>query len=126
MGIVRKTKSVEALLDVFEQSRNAVSVVDLVERLREEMNKTTVYRILDKLDQDGIVHSFLGKGGLKWYAKCQGCSSGHHLDVHPHFQCQDCGSVECLSLDIAIPTVSNRQIDSVEIMLVGKCAKCLS
>ncbi|MFD2568583.1 Fur family transcriptional regulator [Pseudotenacibaculum haliotis] len=124
MGIVRRTKSVETLLGVFEQSEKAISVVDLVSQLQKEMNKTTVYRILDKLEKDGIVHSFLGKEGLKWYAKCQGCSSGHHVDAHPHFQCNNCGTIECLSLDVKIPTVKNYQISSVEIMLQGTCAQC--
>ena len=124
MGIVRRTRSVETLLGVFEQSEKAISVVDLVSQLQKEMNKTTVYRILDKLEEDGIVHSFLGKEGLKWYAKCQGCSSGHHVDAHPHFQCNNCGTIECLSLDVKIPTVKDYQISSVEIMLQGTCAQC--
>lgn len=126
MGIVRKTKSVETLLEVFEQSENAISVVDLVNQLKEEMNKTTVYRILDRLEKEGTVHSFLGKEGLKWYAKCQGCSSGHHVDAHPHFQCKDCGSVECIELDVQIPAIKNYQINSVEIMLQGTCSNCAS
>ncbi len=126
MGIVRRTRSVETLLGVFEQSEKAISVVDLVSQLQKEMNKTTVYRILEKLEKDGIVHSFLGKEGLKWYAKCQGCSSGHHVDAHPHFQCNNCGTIECLSLDVKIPTVKGYQISAVEIMMQGTCANCSS
>ena len=59
-----------------------------------EMNKTTVYRILDRLEQDGTIHCFNGKDGLKWYAKCNGCSENHHYDLHPHFQCNNCDKVE--------------------------------
>ncbi len=125
MGIVRKTASVKFVLSIFEEREKAVSVVALVKLLKEKMNKTTVYRILDRLEQDGIIHSFLGKDGLRWYAKCQGCSADHHLDVHPHFQCKDCGDVECLPVDVVIPSVENKQVDSAEIMLVGKCSNCL-
>jgi Fur family ferric uptake transcriptional regulator len=106
MKIVRKTKSVEILIDAFKNSHNAFSVVDL--------------------EQDGVVHSFLGIDGLKWYAKCQNCSSHHHIDAHPHFQCQICGVLDCLSTDITIPPIQNRQIDFAQILLVGKCEKCLS
>jgi Fur family ferric uptake transcriptional regulator len=126
MKIVRKTKSVEILIDAFKNSHNAFSVVDLINRFKKEMNKTTIYRILDKLEQDGVVHSFLGIDGLKWYAKCQNCSSHHHIDAHPHFQCQICGVLDCLSTDITIPPIQNRQIDFAQILLVGKCEKCLS
>ena len=124
MGIIRKTKSVKLLLDVFQHADNAISVVELVEKMSEHMNKTTVYRILDRLEQEGIVHSFLGKEGLKWYAKCSDCTSHNHSDLHPHFQCNDCGIIECLPVEIAIPTISDRQISSVEIMLSGTCSNC--
>jgi Fur family ferric uptake transcriptional regulator len=53
MGVVRKTKSVNNLLELFEQTKEALSAIDLVKRLESEMNKTTVYRILDRL-VDGI------------------------------------------------------------------------
>lgn len=126
MGIVRKTKSVSLLLNVFQQSESALSVVQLVESMSDHMNKTTVYRILDRLEQEGTVHSFLGKDGLKWYAKCADCSSYHHSDAHPHFQCTDCGTVECVPIDISIPVISDRKINSMEVMLTGTCANCLS
>lgn len=126
MGVIRKTKSVEMLLHVFSECKNALSVVHLIDSLKEHMNKTTVYRILDRLEQDGIVHSFLDKDGLKWYAKCSDCNSEDHSDLHPHFQCKDCGTIQCLPVDIQIPTITNHQIESVEVLLQGTCANCLS
>ncbi|MDG1476498.1 MAG: transcriptional repressor [Vicingaceae bacterium] len=126
MKIVRKTKSVEILNDVFKSSSNAFSVVDLIDRFKEDMNKTTIYRILDKLEQDGVVHSFLGIDGLKWYAKCHDCSSHSHFDTHPHFQCQKCGKLDCLSTNITIPSIPNREIDFAQVLLVGKCDKCIA
>ncbi len=126
MGVARKTKSVSELLDVFGQTDNALSVVELVKKLDQHMNKTTVYRILDRLEDGGQLHSFIGKDGLKWYAKCQKCSSSHHTDLHPHFQCRDCGKSECLNVDISIPSVANHRIDSAELLLVGSCQDCLN
>lgn len=126
MGIIRKTKSVKTLLDIFEQSEYAQSVVDLVERLNQEMNKSTVYRILDRLEDNGTLHSFVDNDGLTWYAKCKDCSSKKHRDTHPHFQCMDCGKVECLPYDISIPPVQKHNINSAELLLVGQCEDCLS
>ena len=126
MGIVRKTKSVEALLEVFKQSEHAISVVDLVRQVKQDMNKTTVYRILDRFEQDGIVHSFLGKNGLRWYAKCQSCSSDHHIDLHPHFQCENCGKIECLDTNFSIPSISNHTVESAQLLLIGRCEECCS
>jgi Fur family ferric uptake transcriptional regulator len=125
MGIVRKTKSVELLLAIFNETSTAISVVELVKETTEFMNKSTVYRILERLEGEGVLHSFISRNGIKWYAKCSGCSFGVHSDSHPHFQCKECGGIECLSIDLAIPSIPNVQIDSAEIMLIGICKNCI-
>jgi len=126
MGILRKTKSVETILKIFEESNIALSVVDLVGKLGGKMNKTTVYRILQRLEDHGNLHSFLGKDGLKWFAKCKGCTSSHHKDAHPHFQCLGCGKTECLSVDISLPAILNHRVDSINLLMIGQCEQCLS
>lgn len=118
------TKSVLKVLSLFEESEDALSAVGLVERLNKKMNKTTVYRILERLEGEGILHSFAGKDGLSWYAKCQGCSSSNHQDAHPHFQCRECGKSECLSIDVQLPKISNHKVDSAALLLLGQCADC--
>jgi len=124
MGIIRKTKAVTTLLNIFDDKHQAKSVVHLVELLKDKMNKTTVYRVLDRLEDEGVIHSFNGKEGLKWYAKCEGCSSNKHLDKHPHFQCTECDKVECLSLDVKIPNLKNHKVDTTNILLMGQCEAC--
>ncbi|MBR9854337.1 MAG: transcriptional regulator [Algicola sp.] len=126
MGVVRKTKKVEALRGLFDQTDKAISVVALVESLKEIMNKSTVYRILERLEADGAVHSFNDTDGLKWYARCNGCSENHHTDSHPHFKCTQCGNIECLPVDVKIPSFQKYSIESAEIILVGECADCKS
>lgn len=116
----------KTVLSTFEQTDNALSVVELVKRLDKKMNKTTVYRILERLENDGRLHSFLGKDGLRWYARCEDCSSTHHTDTHPHFQCRNCGQISCLSINVSIPSVPNHKIDSAELLLIGQCERCLS
>ena len=68
MGIIRKTKSVKAVINEFDRTAFALSTLKLVESLQSQMNKSTVYRILERLVDDGILHSFTGKDGLSWYA----------------------------------------------------------
>ncbi len=125
MGVVRKTKSVVTVLNLFEESDYSLSAVRLVELLNKKMNKTTVYRIVERLKDEGILHSFAGKDGLTWYAKCKGCTSSNHVDSHPHFQCRECGKSECLSIDVQVPAISNHKVDSAELLLMGHCADCL-
>ena len=127
MGIVRKTKSVKAVLKEFEQYKTALSSRELVERLHLQMNKSTVYRILERLEDEGILHSFTGQDNLTWYALNQdnNCSHDDQLNAHPHFQCRDCGKTECLPISIPIPEVPKHSIESISFLLVGRCGDCL-
>lgn len=126
MGIIRKTKSVQLLIDEFEKHSKAISVITLVERFSSDMNKTTIYRVLDKLEDDGFLHSFLGKKGHKWYAKCnKDCSKTGHHDAHAHFECLECGKVDCITTDIAIPQIANRKVEFSQVLLQGCCEECL-
>ena len=124
MGILRKTQSLAVMLAEFDKSSHAISAIDLISRLSNKLNKTTVYRILDKLEDDGLLHSFLGKNGIKWYAKCNGCSKTAHSDVHPHFQCVECGQVDCLAILIPIPELPNRTALMSSVLIQGKCQNC--
>ncbi len=126
MGIIRKTQSLEMLLAEFQNDSGAISAIELVKRLSSNFNKTTVYRVLDKLEDDGVLHSFLGNNGIKWYAKCNGCSKSGHIDVHPHFQCLDCGKMDCLDINVPIPKLSNRQVMTSQVLIQGKCEACCS
>ncbi len=126
MGIIRKTQSVAALLKEFENSSEAISAVELIQRLGVRFNKTTIYRVLTRLEDDGVLHSFLGVNGVKWYAKCNGCSSTEHKDLHPHFQCTDCGKVDCLSVDVLMPKIPNREVMISQILIQGKCETCFA
>ncbi len=125
MGITRRTKSVDLLLNEFEQSSEAISTTDLIERLGDQINKTTIYRVLERLEDDAILHSFLDSNGIKWYANCDGCSKHDHHDVHPHFECTSCGKVDCLSVEVSIPDIKNRKVESSQILIQGKCEECV-
>ncbi len=125
MAIQRQTASVKALWQQFEENSKALSVVELVKQLKQNMNKTTVYRILERFEKQGKLHSFTGIDGLTWYAKCSTCTSGHHIDLHPHFQCNDCGKVECLDVELQVPPVKNHKIKSAQVLLTGQCEDCL-
>ena len=124
MGIMRQTKSVKRILNEFEKEPKALSTVDLIKRLSQDHNKTTIYRVLDRLEDDGVLHSFQGTDGVKFYAKCHGCSKSQHSDIHPHFQCVSCGKMDCLDVRVSIPKVPNRKVLSSQLLLQGHCENC--
>ena len=67
MSLTRKTKTVKLFLNLFEKKNGAISILELVSIFKNDMNKTTVDRILTRREESGIVHSFVDKNGLKRY-----------------------------------------------------------
>ena len=127
MSISRKTKAVKLIMDTFNNESNAISVVDLVSIFKQEMNKTTVYRILNRLEESNILHSFVDKDGLKRYAKgSQKEKTINDAQSHSHFICDDCGISSCLPIEIQIPSITNYKINNSEHLFSGQCADCSS
>ena len=127
MSILRQTKSLKLLLREFKNTNTAISVVSLVDKFQNKMDKTTVYRILERLESSGQLHSFMGKDGLKRYAKSPlNHDTINNLQIHPHFLCKICGNSSCLPIKVSIPSISKYIIESAEQLLVGKCKDCIS
>ena len=112
-------------MDLFDKRDNAYSVVELVSIFSNKMNKTTVYRILDRLEDSGLLHSFLDKNGLKRYAKENSIINKSRINTdHPHFVCDDCGISTCLPLEVNIPAIPNFKINNSEHLYTGQCHDC--
>ena len=126
MSIIRKTKTVKLILDEFSTNSKAVSTTELVEKFNSIMDKTTVYRILERLENSSLIHSFIDHDGQKRYAKGdKNISSNKKVTSHPHFQCEDCGTSSCLPIKITVPSIPNYTIKSADHIFIGRCENCI-
>ena len=125
MGVIRKTHAVEKLLQEFKKESKALSAVELSLRLEHLFNKTAIYRVLDKLEDDGELHSFIGFNGIKWYTPCKSCTKSDKAQLHPHFECTSCGKVDCIDISVSIPNIPNREVLFSQLLLQGTCEVCL-
>lgn len=126
MANLRKTKSLQIIVDAFDASDIALSGVELVHRFRSDMNKTTVYRVLDRLEKQNFLHSYTDTNGIRWYARSKDCDDHDETNHHSHFQCVVCGKSKCIHVDIDLPTLPNHRVDLARLMLVGHCEDCLT
>jgi Fe2+ or Zn2+ uptake regulation protein len=88
----RNTLVRRMLLALFESADHPLTAREICVALAQRdlrVNKTTIYRQLDTLsDQGYIAELSLGTDG-KRYEINQGCA-------HPHLLCRQCGRIECL------------------------------
>ena len=124
MNIFKKTKSVTLILDSFNE-KEALSIIELVDKFANKMNKTTVYRILERLEEASILHSFVDQNGLKRYAKNNKNLDSSNTDSnHSHFLCEDCGISLCVPIEMNLPKISNFTVKNSEHLLTGHCNNC--
>ena len=92
-------------------------------------DRATIYRNLTDLVEAGLV-SRVELGDHVWrFERRAGSDRGDHRGDHPHFVCNDCGTVSCLpGASVAIrPTPGSRRsgvAEVSEIVLKGRCDHC--
>lgn len=105
------------------------SVDDLVFELQEQgekIGRTTVYRHLEALAEQGRVHKYQNEGVTRY----QHVENPEECAAHFHMMCKSCGRLYHVSCQLMsalsdhIFTDHNFKLDTRETMLVGVCSRC--
>ena len=105
---------------------NAQQIFETLKRTR-NINRVTVYRILDRLVEIGLVDRISGGGRSFVY----GLAPNDNHPAHPHFFCKSCGNLECLnpqSLHVNMEPMQRTfpgSIENIEVRIDGVCKNCL-
>tara|TARA_A100001015_G_C14943252_1_gene693480 strand:+ start:999 stop:1394 length:396 start_codon:yes stop_codon:yes gene_type:complete len=125
----RKTLISSTIIKFIKKSNTPVSFHDIKDELLTKNlnpNKSTIYRIIDKLLIKKEISQITSKTGTNYYEN----NNNHH---HHHFICNTCKNAFCLkschihSLNINLNNLlpnSEFQIESHDFNLYGKCDKC--
>jgi len=100
-----------------EHILTAPQLVELINQGDREYNKTSIYRALEKLSEDGLIckHSF-GDNNI-WYE----LRDSHH----DHIVCTECSKVEAVHCQLDQPTrLKKYHIDHHHLTLYGVCPDC--
>ena len=89
------TANRKKILDFLKENHNrTLTVADIDAHLKacdSEVNITTIYRYLDKLEKEGTVMKYVAEKGSQ--ATYQYVEQGHNCEDHLHLQCVKCGQV---------------------------------
>ena len=106
------------------------SLDEVVLRLRERgasVGRSTAYRYLEALAEQGSVRKYAGAQGVTQY---QSVADAGECSRHFHMLCKRCGTlqhVDCALMDALSRHIAEHhgfQLDARETTLVGVCAKC--
>jgi Fur family ferric uptake transcriptional regulator len=123
---LKKTGPRLRVLSVMSSKNTATSQPDL-ESLMHDVDRVTLYRILNVFEEKGIIHKVFDLNGTANYAICtSNCQEHNHQDEHLHFNCTLCNNVYCLN-DLSLPAFSlppGFRAESFTLYATGLCPKC--
>lgn len=121
----RKTKAQSTILNLLQQEPNALSHDGITAKLGNEMDRVTIYRILKRFVEDGLIHRIVADDGRQYFASCQvGCTHDPEAHRHLHFRCVVCDQVECIPGEVGYQLPSGYKVDNCNIILSGSCQAC--
>lgn len=116
----------QMLLEIFSSDKNkSYTAVELVELLKDKMNKATIYRQLIKMEENKeIVKFYNNKDDIYEYQFYQNCSE------HLHLKCSKCGKIIHLKCDVANSFLNHILeghgflVDRKQTIIYGICKEC--
>jgi Fur family ferric uptake transcriptional regulator len=123
---LKKTGPRLKVLAMMSAKNTATSQPDL-EGLMEDVDRVTLYRILNVFEEKGIIHKIFDLNGTANYAICtSNCQEHFHRDEHLHFNCTICNKVYCLN-DLSLPVFNlppGFKADGFTLYASGTCPQC--
>lgn len=97
MKQTRNTVARTRILEILQHSDVALSQLALQNMLNGLCDRVTIYRVLDRLTEEGLIHKIVNVNGVVNFAACHTCShEPTHKHEHIHFSCKVCNEVTCL------------------------------
>jgi Fur family ferric uptake transcriptional regulator len=126
MKVTRNTTAKLAILELIKNSAVALSHTEIQKMTGDLCDRVTIYRILDRLVNEDVIHKIATPDGTVKYASCQhNHDNQQHTHNHVHFSCQKCLSVTCLdSVEPSYKIPTNYLVKEVNFTLSGLCPNC--
>ena len=126
MREIYKTKQKEKILEEIQSLKKEFTVMDLYENLNHTIGLTTIYRLIDKLVEEGKVQKLPGKGNNTYYQYLEECE----LENHFYLKCSKCGEMihvdcDCVNdLSHHVKKEHGFELSKNHILMSGLCKKC--
>lgn len=120
----RNTPTKEAVLALLTTAGKAMSQDAIEKKIDVTIDRATIYRVLHRFCEDGILHKIVAEDGKQYFAVCINCEEKSMAAHHFHFQCTSCETIECLSTPVQFSLPEGYDVQSVNCILTGVCKDC--
>ena len=120
----RNTIHTNEIYSLLKSSKLALSHDMIQEKMESKADRATIYRVLNRLCEDRVVHKVIGDDGKQYFAFCVACEEKKHKHNHFHFRCVSCGKVECLEGEIKVMLPEKYMLENFNGVISGTCSNC--
>lgn len=120
----RNTATKEAVLSVLNETGKAMSQGAIEKKIGVDINRATIYRVLNRYCEDGILHRIVADDGRQYFALCIKCDENQKPLHHFHFRCTNCETITCLPVPVNFSLPNNYKVETVNCVLTGICKDC--
>lgn len=120
----RNTPTKEAVLNLLSNSNKAWSHDAIQKHLDIEINRATIYRVLNRFCEDKLVHRIVAGDGKQYFAICKTCEKTDTTHDHFHFRCLSCDTIECLHIPVNYTVPKGYKVQNSNCVLTGTCREC--
>lgn len=117
----RNTPAKQAILNILKTSKKALSFDDIEKLINIDINKVTIYRVLNRFFEDKVIHKIVASDGKQYFAFHHNKKHSHD---HFHFKCENCNTIECLDMPIEFNAPKGYEIYKTNCILIGVCNDC--
>ena len=127
---IRPTAIRKEILNLFFEVNYALSHSDIFNKLKNKLDRVTIYRTLEIFENKGLIHKIVDNSGVIKYASHDfgGCDINfkHHQANHLHFKCKQCGNIYCMC-SIEVPKINvpeGYEMQTLNLSAEGICNNC--
>lgn len=120
----RNTPSKDAVLSVLTASNKAMSQDAIEKKIEVDVDRVTIYRILNRFCDDGVLHKIVADDGKQYFALRRECKEKALPNNHFHFRCTNCQTLECLPALVNFSLPENYTVETLNCVLIGICKDC--
>ena len=120
------TKQKDLVFDVIKKKKHEFTVKELYDDVHQEIGLTTIYRLVDKLVNDGRLNKYIGNDNVTYYQYLEEC----HEENHFYLKCDHCGGlihVDCdcvMELSLHIVSYHHFRPTKDNFIIHGICDEC--
>lgn len=122
------TKQKDIILNAIKHEKQEFTIKDIYDRIKNETGLTTIYRLVDKMVEDGRLSKYIGKDNTTYYQYLVDCDKDNHF----YLKCDKCGKMVHIDCD-CIEEMSYHILkkhkfkpSKKHIIINGFCEKCIS